>query len=122
MDDLLNMPEWLPSMIEIKDVTGEGVGKRGRWAYKMVGMRFEGETTCTEHAPNERTVFQTTGGIPSTWTWTYTPEDEQTRIDLTVEYTVPVPVLGRLAEALVVRQNERELELAMTNIQGMVEG
>jgi len=38
------------------------------------------------------------------------------------EYTIPIPVLGKLAEALVLRQNEREADLAMANIKDRMEG
>ena len=122
IEDPMSNPEWLPSMMEVKDVVGEGAEKRFRWAYKMVGMRLEGESTTTEHVPNQRIVVQTKGGASSTWTWTFEPHDAGTKVILVVEYTIPIPVLGKLAEALVVKQNERELDLAMANIKMRMEG
>jgi hypothetical protein len=64
------------------------------------------------------------GGIVSTWTWTFEECecDVGTELTLVVDYTVPVPVLGRLAEALILRQNEREADLAMANLKGRLEG
>ena len=43
-------PEWLPGMIEIKDInqTEEGVGSTHDWVYKMAGMRFEGKNITDE--------------------------------------------------------------------------
>ena len=38
-----------------------------------------------------------------------------------IEYSVPVPVLGRLAEALVVKMNEREAELVLANLKSRME-
>ena len=37
-------PEWLPGMIETKDIvqTKEGVGSTHNWIYKMAGMTFKG--------------------------------------------------------------------------------
>lgn len=122
IEDPMLMPEWLPGMIEAKDVTGQGVETHFRWLYKMSGLRFEGETTVSEHIPNERIVTQSKGGIVSTWTWTFQPHDGGTEMNLVLEYTVPVPVLGKLAETLVLRQNEREADQAMANIKAKVEG
>lgn len=117
-------PEWLPGIVEVRDViqTKEGVGSHHRWVYKMAGMRFEGESTTTEYIPNQRIVSQTKGGINSTWAWTFEPHDGETKLKVVVEYTVPVPVLGKLAEALVLKQNEREADLAMANIKAKMEG
>ncbi len=41
---------------------------------------------------------------------------------LDIEYTIPIPVLGKLAEKLVLRRNEREADLAMANIKDKFEG
>jgi uncharacterized membrane protein len=122
IEDPMNQLEYLPSIVEVKDVTGQGVGAHYRWAYKMTGLRFEGETTMTEYVSNERIVVQTKGGIASTWSWTFTSGDGGTEVNLTVEYTIPVPVLGKLGEALVLKQNEREAGTAMANIKAKLEG
>lgn len=122
VDDPMSQLEYLPSIVEVKDVTGHGVGAHYRWTYKMAGLRFEGESTMTEYIPNERMVVQSKGGIVSTWSWAFTAEDGGTKVNLTVEYTIPVPVLGKLGEALVLKQNEREADQAMANIKAKLEG
>jgi uncharacterized membrane protein len=115
--------EWMPSIIDVKDVTKtkEGVGSHFRWVYKLAGMRFEGETTTTEYILNQRMVSQTKGGIVSTWTYVFAPHAGGTKLNLVIDYTVPIPVLGKLAEALVLKQNEREADLAMANIKARME-
>ena len=35
---------------------------------------------------------------------------------LEIEYTIPVPVLGKFAEELLLRKKEREADLALDNI------
>ena len=123
LEDPATNPEWLPGMVEVRDIvqTEEGVGSHFKWVYKMAGMTFEGESRTTDFVRNERMVVESKGGIASTWTWTFTPDDGRTRLDLVVDYTVPVPVLGRLAEALVLKQNEREANLALVNIKTRME-
>ena len=122
LDDPMNEPEWLPSLVEVRDVTGQGVGQRWSWTYKMAGLLLEGETTLAEHIPNERIVTESKGAAVSTWTYTFEPHDGRTKLSVVVEYTVPVPVLGKLAEPLVLRQTEREADLAMANIKARMEG
>lgn len=116
-----NQLEWLPSVTDIRDVHGYGVGQRFRWTYKMMGLSLKGVGEVIQDIPNQRCAIKTTGGIFSTWIWTFKPEDFKTHLDLVVEYTIPVPVLGKVGEWLVSRQNEREADLAMANLKDFVE-
>jgi len=124
MEDPTSIPEWMPACMEVRDVTvtEQGVGTHWRWVYKMAGLLFEGETTRTEYIPNRRIVSQSKGGVVSTFSWTFEPHDGGTKVDLVVEYTVPVPVLGKVAEAVVLRQHEREADLMWANIKARMEG
>jgi uncharacterized protein YndB with AHSA1/START domain len=117
-----NMPEVWPSLIEIKDVVPlpEG-GHQYRWVYKMAGMRFEGSGQDIEFDPPRRTVVSNKGGIESTLTWAFEAAEGGTTVNLDAEYTVPLPLLGRLAEAIIVRQNEREMELLLANLKARLE-
>lgn len=119
-DPMSNL-EWLPGMMEVTKVSGEGVGARFRWVYKMAGIPVEGESVALEFVPNERFVTESKSGIASTWTWDFAPKDGGTQIDLAVDYVVPIPVLGKLAEAVVVRQNERVLDTALEKIRSRME-
>jgi hypothetical protein len=48
-------------------------------------------------------------------------EDEGSNLAVEVEYTVPVPVLGKFAEAVIVRQIGKEAEVIMDNLKTMME-
>lgn len=113
-----NLPEFWPSMVEVKDVKK---GKSFKWVYKMAGMRFEGTSEVTESIANQRRVTKSTGGIPNMFIWTYQPEQAGTKLMLEIEYTVPVPLLGRLAEAFIVKMNEREADTLLANIKARME-
>ena len=117
-----NLAEWIPSIMEVTDVTGSGVGQHYRWRYKMAGVPLKGETTVIEQIPNERRVTDSKGGVISTWTLTFEPHDGGTKFGIDIEYTVPVPVLGKLAEKLVLKRNEREADMAMENVKEKMEG
>lgn len=120
--DPKTMVEWLPSMMEIRDVIGTGAGQQYGWTYKYVGLLLNGQSTVVEHVPNEMSVHQTIGTINSVWTFTVEPHDDGTSLTLEVEYNIPIPVLGKLAERVVVRRDARALDFALTNVKELLEG
>lgn len=65
--DPMNNAEWLLGMVEVKQVSGEGVGAQFRWVYRMAGINLGGESTALEFAENERFVTESKGGIANTW-------------------------------------------------------
>jgi uncharacterized membrane protein len=118
-----NLPEIWPSLVEVKDVkqTPQHVGDTFNWIYKMAGMRFEGSTQTTEYVSNERIVTKNTSGIPSTFVYTFEAEDGHTRFHEEIEYTIPIPLLGKLAEAFILRQNEHEADVFLANLKARME-
>lgn len=121
IDDPMSQLEWFPGMMEVKDVTGKGAEAHHRFNYKMIGIRLEGESTCTEYVPSERIVTESKGGVVSTWTWTFKPENGKTKLSVVVEYTIPIPVLGKVAEVVALRWTEREADVATANIKAKME-
>jgi uncharacterized protein YndB with AHSA1/START domain len=120
--DPLNAPEWFVGMTGVSDVTGTGVGQHYHWKYSMIGIPLHGEGTITEYVPNERMVIEGKGGVTSKITYTFAPHEGGTKLDADTEYTIPVPVLGKLAEKLVHKRNQRESEMSMQNIKERMEG
>jgi len=121
IDDPLTSLEWFVGMTEVTDVTGSGVGQHFHWKYNMVGIPLRGETTVSEHVPNERRVVEGKGGVTSTFTFTFAPHEGGTKLGMDIDYTIPVPVLGKLAEKLVFKRNQREAQMSMENIKERLE-
>jgi coenzyme Q-binding protein COQ10 len=117
-----NEMEWFTSITDIRDIKGQGVGQMYGYTYKMAGLPLKGESEVIEYTPNQRYVTKSKGGIVSTWTWTFSPEDRGTRLNVVVEYNIPVPVLGKVGEKLTLGQIEREADLAAANIKARLEG
>lgn len=117
-----NLPEYWPSVVEVKDRQRlPNGGNSFRWVYKMAGMRFEGTSEDVEYIANQRTVTKNKGGIESTITMMFQPEDGGTKLTIQTEYTVPVPLLGKLAEAFIVKVNENETDLLLANLKARME-
>ena len=122
IDEPNNNPEWLVGLIEIHDLTGTGVGRQFHWTFKMVGLPLHGQSTTTERIPGERLVTESKGGILSTWVGLFEPEGDRTKLTMEVEYTIPIPVLGKLAEKLILKRNARELVMSLENVKEKLEG
>jgi uncharacterized protein YndB with AHSA1/START domain len=120
--DPAKVPEFWPSVVEVKDVQKlPNGGNSFRWVYKMAGMRFEGSSEDVEFVPNQRTVTEGRGGIENTMRVTFEPEDGGTKLTFGIEYHVPVPLLGKLAEAAIVKLNQNEIQLMLANWKAMME-
>lgn len=122
IDNPLNDPEWMMDMIEVREVEGPaGVGRHFHWTFKMAGVPLRGQSTTIEHVPNRRTVTESKGGVTSTWAADVEPEGTGTKLTMKVDYTIPIPVLGKLAEGLVRKQNTRNFETSVDNIKRVLE-
>jgi uncharacterized protein YndB with AHSA1/START domain len=111
----------VPNVVEVKDITGEGEGMSYALVYKMAGVRVTMNCTWTEYVPSERLTIQIKGGIDARQTWTLTPQAGGTKLDVSGEYSVPVPLVGKVAELVLKRQNEREWEAVLANIKARIE-
>jgi len=115
--DPANPPSIWPSLEQIKEVVSLPCGGTSfKWVYKMAGMRIDGASDTVEFIPNQGITTKSVSGIENTFTWNFQPEAGGTQVNQQVEYTVPVPVLGKLAEAVIIRQNDREAEVLLANL------
>ncbi len=119
--DPTNCPAWVPGMVSVRDVAGTDVGKIFRWTYKMAGISFDGRSTIMEHISNEKIVVVSQGGIISVWTYNFRAEGEGTRVGAIVVYTIPIPVVGKVIQELILGKNEREADLALAKLKEILE-
>jgi uncharacterized membrane protein len=122
LNEPVNLLEFWPSMVDVQDiVTLPNGGKKFKWFYKMAGMRLEGYSEDIEVIPNRKSVSKTTGAINGTQTWSFEPVNSATRVSIQIEYSVPLPVIGKLAESVVVKLNEHEAETLLANLKTRLE-
>jgi uncharacterized protein YndB with AHSA1/START domain len=118
-----NLPQIWPSLVEIKNeqLLPNG-GYSAEWLYKMGGIFLEGTGKYNGIVPNQWFTIETKGAVDSTLMWTFWPCGEQTRVTLTIDYRVPIPVLGHLAEMIIIKMNENQADLILANLRVIMEG
>lgn len=118
-----NLPGVWPHMVSVTNIVPrEGGASDFDWVFKMGGVHFNGHAFVEQARPGEYVRVRTEGGIPSTFVWNYQAMDGSgTRLTVDVEYSIPTPVIGKLAETLVAKSNERDLDALLRNTKERLE-
>lgn len=117
-----NLPEIWPSMIEVMNVKNNPIGGYDfEWKYKMAGFTFEGATRTTEFEYCKKLVTDSIRGIHTHFEWIYSTRREMTMVELSIEYTIPVPILQKQTDSFVTKLNEREAETLLLNLKVLME-
>lgn len=122
LEEPTHLPEVWPSLVEVSDVVDlpQG-GDRYHYVYKMAGTRFEGDSETIEFVPYKHFVRESTGEIPSTFDWTFMPQNGSTKVVLKAKYEVPKTLLGKLSEPFILKLNEREADTFFANLKDRIE-
>ena len=117
-----NLPGVWPHMVSVSNIVPRDGGTNDfDWVFKMGGVHFNGHAIIEQARPEEYVRIRTEGGIPSTFVWNYATVGSNARLTVDVEYTIPTPVIGKLAEALVAKSNERDLDALLRNTKERLE-
>lgn len=118
-----NLTQIWPSLIEINnEKLLPNKGYCATWKYKMAGVCLNGKARCMEVEMYQWFSVEIDGAINCKITWTFRSKDNIcTKVTSTIDYHVPLSILSRLAELVIVKINERETELVMTNLQFRLE-
>lgn len=123
MEDPTHLPEIWPSMIEVNNVRQNAKGWAiYEWVYKMGSMKFKGESDTLAAVKNSHTTTESTKGIQSHFDFDYRDVGGKTEVKMVVEYTVPIPLLSKLAESIVGKLNEHEADVMLANLKTCMEG
>jgi carbon monoxide dehydrogenase subunit G len=116
------LPDWLVGMFEVREVIGTGAGQQYEWTFKMAGVQLRGQNVVVDYIADECATHQGIGMMSSSWTNLVEPHEDGAKLTIKVEYSIPVPVLGKLAERLIVSRNERALQSSLLNLKETLEG
>jgi len=116
------LPEMWPGRLELGDIQAlYSGGHRYSWVYRIAGRRVEGTSETTEFIPNKRIVDKSVKGVPSTFIWSFEPQNNGTKLTLEIEYLITTPVLGMIVEAFLIRTNERQAGICLANMKAKME-
>ena len=118
-----NLPGIWPNMVSVSNVVPRAGGAHDfDWVFKMAGVHFKGHAKVEEAQQGKFVRLSNEAGIKSTFHWTYSGLDGAgCRLSLELEYTIPTPVIGKLAETLVAKINERDLDGMLANLKDVME-
>jgi uncharacterized membrane protein len=125
VDDTANLPEIWRNLSNVRDLKRlPNGGHSFQFDYAMAGITIEGSSVDLEHVRPRRIVTLTTGGITSTLTWVFHPSRNGTETDLSIEieYKVPIPLVGKLAEVVIAKINETDIAYVLNYLKLRAEG
>ena len=94
-------------------------GNGTRYAYKawIAGLPLNVETEIHDFVENVGWRGMVTRGVPHRTQWVFEAKGDATRLTYILEYSLPVPVLGPLADSLLMRPGwRRRLETSLRNL------
>ena len=118
-----NDPQWQTSMLE-SEQTSEGpmgVGATVRGVAQFLGQRIEWTSEVTEYEPNRKIVHKVTPPAPISLeqSETFEPVEGGTRVTIVGEGETGG--FFRLAEPIVIRMYERQIEANLGNLKDILE-
>jgi uncharacterized protein YndB with AHSA1/START domain len=118
-----NFRRMWPAMVNVFDLRPSARGGLDwRWAYRMLGLKLEGNTVVLEFDPPKQIVMRSEGGgLVVSHTWTLEPFGVGTRLTVAMDFKLPAQWLTGLAEPLLVRENRQQVAIAMRNLRQALE-
>lgn len=121
-----HLTEIWPGMIDVTDIEElPNGGVRYRYFFKMAGFKVDGISETSEiesGADIYRRVQKNDGHVSSTIGWMLTREAHGgTTVKVRADYEIPGAMLGKLAEPLIRRLNEREADAMLWNLKDRAE-
>jgi len=117
-----NRIKWLPGTTDVRNIMGEGLGQRWDYTYRVGGRNLKGTIEVIDFIPGKRYAHKSLGGVVSTWTYAFNPEDGGTELILSVDlHSTPLPLIGKIVEKQVIKRGEQQADLAIANIKKNLE-
>ena len=123
LSDASRWPDWYPGMTEM-NIAAPFPDQGGKVAFKVksAGVSIPITETVLDYQPGKLQLFQMEGMLSGRARWEVTPEGDETLLTTTFDYALPGGVLGKLADALIVkRMNGKSLEEGLVNFKALVE-
>lgn len=124
MDDPSNQPKITSDSARIEDVERlPGGGTQSKYVYHLgPGMEVEGQLTASEYVPNQRIVYDFSGGLKGNICWLFESiDDHSSRVIYQADYDVDMPLLGDAIASMAAKFSEEEVETQLSNLKQLME-
>lgn len=124
MDASIRMIELTPGMQKSGGLKGAAGGKESKveYSYGMAGMPVHGSVEIIETQEDRKVVYKVSGPSPGTFTWTFQPEGEGTKVTLEAEYGTAVPLPNAMVEFFSKAYNETAIKTMLERLRGQFGG
>ena len=109
--DYRRWPEWFEGVSDFRPTSEVTRGTGARYAYRarLMGIWASVETEVREFVEDQGWTGIATQGLPHRTFWRFEAEGQSTRFTYALEYQLPVPLLGAMADTLVVKGQWRRI-------------
>ena len=117
--DWRRWPEWFEGVSDFRPTTDATRGTGARYAYRarLMGIAARVETEVRDFVEDQGWTGIAIRGLPHRTHWRFEAQGESTRFTYTLEYQLPVPLLGSVVDTLLVRgQWRRIIGRSMSNL------
>ncbi len=118
--DWRRWPDWFDGLSDVRPTSEVPRGNGARYAYRVrvMGLSAAVETEIHDFLEGRGWTGVGTRGLPHRTHWRFEALGQSTRFTYALEYRVPVPVLGAVLDALVVKREWRGiLRTSLLNLQ-----
>lgn len=91
------------------------------WEYKMSGFKFKGDTHMLVVEKPYVATYETTGDLPSQWSWQLESQGNTTAVKVELDYKIPGMLNNPLIRPMVERTNEKVITNQLANLKRLSE-
>jgi ribosome-associated toxin RatA of RatAB toxin-antitoxin module len=124
ISDPKRAPIFIPGLNRISNLSSPEpkVGRTWEWELNWFGVVLSGQTECRQLDPPRVYQFETLTGAKSCWTYRCEPQNNQTRLNLEVQYETPQNLIAKVAaEPVLEKMNRHRAEETLANIKALLE-
>lgn len=117
-----HLPEWMPHMIEVQNVSGApAVGTTWEYYYAFAGTHHRGTSHMTEFERGKKVGVRAEGDLASEWHFQFEPEDGSTHVTVEVDYDMPHALLAKIEVEILRRLHANDGKHALENLKAHLE-
>jgi coenzyme Q-binding protein COQ10 len=124
LEDWHNAEKWYEGIYDWKPTTKMTTGNGARFAYKVkdLGMEIQYETELYDHVKNRAFKLKSVKGPKVDEQYSFEPIESGTRVSYAMDYDIPLPILGRLLDALVFKSLwSKRVQTNLQNLKELLE-